>query len=476
MSKLEQLLELMLERQLKHDASGTPDWVPAHGPVPWNNQYGPYAWPGTTPEGTSTLIRPRSLAEALASRIKRTNEMAPIRWTLTGQTDPDSCTNPDDSCGTPPGFGLEKACRQSRQFGEAYFKTREINRAHLDQRTNIGDTDLMLLNQSLVQNPLLPMPNGATMDMVNVNNSVYKVMREAFVVFERYLAPVLVEGDSTKQPAQTQCGFISEFDGLSTQTKTGHTDVLSGAACPAVDSIVFDWDTDLGDTVGGGDSRDFVKVLGDIMFSLTQNNLQFGALNPGWALVMRPRLWREIANYWPCNWDTSRCRTSVVGPNNGLVSINVDPNSRENMRIQMLQSQTIMIEGNVYPVILDYGLTRTTISEDNYESDLLIVPMNWVDFEFKPMDGEEAAVADGFAPGEFEVWNNGMWLATRQRTSNCLYWIFSGLLRLHLRTPQLAAKITDIQFESRTEVRDPYPGDSYYKDGGTVYTPTYIPD
>lgn len=480
MSKFEELMaqylalqNKVLERQLKHDASGTPDNVPAHGPVGWNNQYGPYAWPGTTPEGTSTLVRPRTLAQAMAQRIKPSKEMSPIRWTLTGQTDPSSCTNPDDTCGTPPAFGFEKACRQGRAFGTAYFKTREINRADLDQRTNISDIDLSLMNDSSGQNPLLPMPDGAS--RMNLNSGVSKIMREAFTGFERSLAPVLSEGDNSVAPAQTECGFISEFYGLEPQIKTGHTDLLSGAACAAVDSIVWNWGQDLGDTAGSGDTRDFVKFLGDMMFSLVENNQQFGALNPGWALIMRPRLWRELCNYWPCNFDTTRCKSAITSPTgNGVVSINLDPTSREAMRQQMLSSLTINIDGDVYPVILDQGLTRTTVSAYNYSASLLIAPMNLIDFEFKPMAGEEASEADGFAPGEFDVWNNGLWLVSRQRTKNCLYWIFTAKMRLHLMTPQLAGKITNVQFESRTDVRDWKPGESYYKDGGTWYTPDYI--
>jgi hypothetical protein len=474
--KLEQLIEKLLEfqmRQMKHDATGSPDNMPSHGPVGWNDQYGPYAWPGTTPEGTSALVRPRTLAQAMAQRMRPSNEMEPIRWTLTGQTDPSSCTNPDDSCGTPPSFGLEKACRQSREFGVAYFATREINRANLDQRTNIGDMDLSLLNDSTEQNPLLPMPDGAT--RMNPNSAVSKVIREAFTGFERSLARVLSEGDWTVAPAQTECGFVKEFYGIEPQIKTGHTDVLSGDACPAVDSIVEAWGQDIGDTAGGGDSRDFARFLGDIMFSLEENNRKFGALNAGWALIMVPRMWRELTNYWPCNFDTTRCKDAITTPNNDLVSINLDPTSREGMRLQMLRSLSIEVDGITYPVILDEGLTRTTVSEDNYSGTMLIAPMNLIDFEYKPMVGEEASTADGFAPGEFDVWNNGLWLVSRQRTHNCMYWTFTAKPRLHLRAPQLAAKITGIQFESRTEVRDYKPGESYYKDGGSFYTPDVFP-
>ena len=474
---MERLLELMLKRELKHDASGAPDWAPPHGPVPWNAQYGPFAWPGTTPEAYSTLVRPRSIAQALAPRLMASPNMEPVRFTLTGVTDPASCANPDDTCGTPPAFGLKKGCRQSREYGTAFFRTKEVNVADLDQRTNLSDIDLQIQNMSPERNPLLPMAPGMSMDNVNLNNAILQLIWEAFVGWERSLSPALLYGDASNEPSQTECGFVQEFDGLVGQVTTGHTDILTGVACAAVDSVVKTWGQDLGDTAGSGDSRDFVKYLGDYVFTVVQNARAFGNVSPGWTFVMHPRFWRELTNYWPCNFDTTRCRNALVEPANAnnVISINLDPTRREEMRTQMYASQMLPVEGDMYPVIVDDAMQWQIASAYHYTPEIIMVPLNLIDLEFKPMNGPEALAAMGMAEGEFETWNNGLWLTSKQRTQNCLYWTFTSKMRLHLKTPQIALKITNIAVESRTEVRSPFPGESYYKDGGTVYTPSYFP-
>lgn len=479
MSKLEQLMEQFLElqiRQQKHDAIGTPNWIAPHGPVYGTNQYGPFAYPGTDPEAFSTLVRPQSIAELLARKLKPSKDSNPIRMTLTGVNDPSSCTNADDACGTPPPFGFKKACRQSRTWGRAFFRTNEIDISSLDQRTNISDIDINIINMSPERNPLLPMPPGMSMESVDLNNAVMQLFWEAMIGFERSLSPALIYGDPTVAPAQAECGFITEPLGIMDQIKTGHTDLLPPyTACPAVDSIVWNWGQDLGDTAGSGDTRDFVKYLGDAVYSTVQNARKFGNVNPGHAFLMHPDFWRELANYWPCNFDTTRCKTALTSPTgNGSVVINLDPNERENMRQDMIANNRINVDGTLYDVILDDSMQWDVASPYNYTTEIAFVPWNFVDFEYKPMNAEEARTAMGVGNTNSEAWNNGLWMAGLQQTYNCMHWHFTAWMRTHLLAPQLAFKIQNIAVESRTEVRDYNPGDSYYKDGGTQFTPDYI--
>jgi hypothetical protein len=116
-----------------------------------------------------------------------------------------------------------------------------------------------ILNQGPQQNPLIPDIMFRIMDTRSqLQYELYNLGMDK----QRKLEKVLVLGDSSKASANTQRGFIKEFDGIDKQIKTGHTDP-SGATCPALDSIVENWNGNLiGTTVGGGASRPTVSAPG----------------------------------------------------------------------------------------------------------------------------------------------------------------------------------------------------------------------
>jgi hypothetical protein len=468
----------------KHDVNSTAlQPIGLHGNIqsgtPSAGPFGAFSFPGPDPRIHSTLVRQptgRTLAQALANRIVRDNDLMeqPMRETLTGVTD-EACVNASGFCEDPPSVGFIKGCEQTRKYGQLSLKTHMEDTWQTGHIRNIAEQARQIQNLGPAANPFIPSEFFNPM-----NDTRSALMREWFLMgvrIMRHFSQVLVNGNPNTAYTSTECGWIKEFEGLGAQIKTGYVDVHSGTLCPSLDSIVEDFGSNLEDTVGGGDPRGLVELMGDVMYSLVENAGAFGEMNPGYVLVMRKRLFRELVKLWACNYTTARCNTNANAMATAQgITVNMDGTAQNNFRLDMERNQYLQFDDAAYPVLFSDGLERPGIAEDAYRSDILIMPLNFIDMEYYPADNPYATEwinATG-ANDDIDFMNAGMYKVIREMTRGCLEYIFQAKLRAHLLTPQLSARIDNIEFESRVKTRDARPDESWYIDGGDTQVANWI--
>lgn len=466
--------------QQKHDVPSTAlQPVGLHGnlqnTLPGVGPYGPFAFPGPDPRVHSTLVLQgpgRTLAQTLSSRITRDDNLVeqPMRETLTGITDP-ACTNASSFCGTPPSVGLVKSCRQTREYGMLSVKTHMQDEWQIGHIRNNAEQARQILNMGPVANPFIP--SEFFNPIVDTRSALAQEWLAVGARIARHFDQVLINGNQNTSYTQTECGWIREFEGLGRQIKTGYEDELSHVACPSMDSIVVDFGGhDIEENVGGGDPRGLIELMGDVFYSVEQNATQFGELNPGFVWVMRRSMFRELTKLWACNYTTARCNTdaNAMATARGI-TINMDGTAQNQFRSELERGQYLMFDGGPVPVLFSDGITQLGIAPNMYKTDLLLLPLNYIDMEYYPCDNQYAREWNN---GTITSMNNGMYRVLRQETGACSEFWFQSKLRAHLLTPQLSARIDNAVCASRTYVRDANPDDSGYVNGGTTSITNWV--
>lgn len=450
----------------KHNASGTTPTVnPPYGPyADGSGDFGVLSIPGIRPDMFSAFQRPRSFASILGVRPSlNTNEKIGIMTGILGG----SGTNPTGFCGTAPTGGQLKRCVQNYIWGKTYWKTNIANIAEAGEYVDYADTEKRILNLNQSLNPLIPDILGR-LDVSDRNTSL--LASELFTLgteMERELELVLVRGNETTANSSTERGWIQEFRGLERQITTGRVDMNTGIACPAADSQVITWGTGIEATVSG---RTFPQMLVDTYFGLTDIAEQVGMAGTRWVFVMPMRMFRALTYVYACQYYTNRCQGVVGNPN--------FQNSTEIAKLQMdfWNGRYLLIDGQPVQVIFSDGIRETRASGSTYTAqEMFILPVEWngmnlLNLQFKPMDNQQAMdFANWIGPQEFQGINNGMWLATKQRTAYCMEYLFAGKMRLIQDVPFLAARIDTIQYSFQAPFRSAYPTDTIsYVDGGAT--------
>lgn len=451
----------------KHNPSGSVATNnPLYGPyADGSGDYGVFSIPGIRPEMFSAFQRPRSLTSILGIRPSlNANEKIGIMTGVTGGAG----TNPTGFCGTAPTAGQLKRCVQNYTFGRIYWKSNEINAAESGEYVDYADTEKRLLNLQVQPNPLVPMDMLQQLDLSNRNSSL--IANELFTLgaeMERNTELVLVQGNKTKANTVTQRGYINEFDGLERQITNGKVDMNTLAACPAADSQVITWGTGIEGTVAG---RTFPQVLVDTMFGLVDIAERVGLPGVRWVMVMTMRMFRALTYVYACQYWTSMCAGSAGNPNWQ------DAATVRRLQLEMWNQRYLLIDGNPVQVVFSDGIPETRASSSVFTAqEMFILPVEWqgmnlLNLQYKPMDNAQATEFANFVgPQEFYGVNNGMFLATKQRSAYCMELLFAGKMRLIQDVPFLAARIDTIQYTFQAPFRSAYPSDTaFYTDGGAT--------
>ena len=434
-----------------------------HGPLQdGSGNYGLLSEPGVRPEMFSTLVRPTSFMALLTPEPSRyANELLDI---MTGVTQ-ESGTNAEDWCGNPPGPGLAKHCKQSYEFGKFFGKTDLNAIPDIGLLKNRADVPRQILNSGPQAYPFYP---DLMFRMTNTESRLQADFWRFGVGMERSMARVGISGSTAVASSATEWGWTKEFDGLEQRIKTGHADP-GGTLCPALDSIVVDFnEADIDDTVGGGDGRGISEVLVDINFALDDRADTMGIAGFQKVIVMRKELFRALTYQLACDYTTFRCRTTRG-----------DFNVSEERQLQqdMYRRRYLWLDGEEVPVQFDAGiaLTKQTAAA-TYKAGLFFVPMMWsggrlTRLEYFPMDNPYATEFANFQGNAPAVINNGMYAIAERDNGFCKEYLVAAQMRMILETPWLAARIDDIEFTYRAETRAPYANESFYANGGDTYIP-----
>lgn len=256
--------------------------------------------------------------------------------------------------------------------------------------------------------------------------------------------------------------------------KTGYTDIVSGAAAPAADSVVQTWG---GGDIGGTDSfgRTIVESIGDLWYAVNDRATQVGMGSTQWQLVMRKEQFRRLVEVYACSYATYRCRSTNAGQ-----PIETNGMEVQNLRTEMMSGQYLLVDGIPVPVQFDEGIaiTRFTANPNVLQADLFLMPTTWEGkplsyMQYFPMDNQYATeFAAAVNPDKIRFMNNGLFIMGERTTGLCVEYIVGSQMRPALEVPFLAGRIDDITFTYTAQTRGANPTPTWnYQNGGATYRP-----
>ena len=426
---------------------------------------GIFSTPGIEPDVVTAMVTPQGLMGELPKFPSVTEH--PFFATITGVSDDigNEAVNPCDD--EPTGF--MKGCLLTAQFGRLSRSTGTIEFDKVMLKVNSGvNTDLALRGRLLGLGDLGPggLSEADALSIVTMSEMVQTGVR-----IERKLNKTSWQGTPANNTAG---GGYKEFPGLDAQIATGQIDAETGAACLALDSDVKDFNLN----PVGGSSPSIVEYLSMLEFFLSFNAEKMGLDPVTWVYVMRPELWFELSAIWPCQYNTNRCASAVIGSSTVFID------GRENVaeRDRMRRGKTIDINGNSYRVITDTGIfeknsTNTVgLLPGQFASSIYAVPLTitgaWPVTYVEHVDYRQAARDVALLRGTENFWTDrGIYSWVSEFEKWCYQLSVKTEQRIVLRTPQLAGRIDDVKYEPLQHLRDVDPDSPYHVDGGISLRP-----
>lgn len=475
--ELAYLRQMMNQERVKN--AGTNVGIQPTGPG------GLFNVPGLNPYVSTTFIPTEGLEDVLMAQghVFTSIEEQPLFGILTGQTassGTESTSSCDENVRTP---GNLKMCEQVFKFGQFTMKTQPIDLSQTGRITNRATPlDLQLINDPFnqdVANQIVPQGQSDFM-----RSTVSKMVIELANDFKRDYAHVFWDGNPSNTTGSS--GYI-EYKGLNQIINTGYADVNTGIACPAADSLVQDLNNTIVQNNPSLTLRTFVETYRDRR--LLASMLRMPAVNYAW--VMRRQLFLALTEIWPCAYYTYRCYASSPAGNN---VITVNGMEQAALRDAMRAGSYLLIDGEMVPVIIDNAMAETDHKNGNFSSDAYLVPLSAPGSGFGDTQGKLTYIeyfnyrnAFGFQgelerlgiaqAGQFRTSPDGRYIIMMPPpTAFCVQIMMRTKKRIICRTPFLAARIDNAQYNVYVHERDPLPSSSFYVNGGnTSYIQTTYP-
>lgn len=461
-----QVMKAMGVSQKNDPASLTLTAPALHGTLQGNSaQYGLFTDGTVRPERFSTLVRPRSIFRLVLrnggfSKSAFDNEILEVMSGVTAA----SGTNATGFCGNPPTAGNGKVAKIQYGWGSWYMKTNLNALPQIGSLRHRADVPGQILNAGPTENPLIP---SLMYELRDTRSQLAYELYLLGVEMERAAGKVGIQGDRTKASNATQLGWIQEYTGLDSMIKTGYVDADTSIAVPALDSWVVSWNADISATVGGSD---IVQAFTDAYWTVKDRAAAMGMDGVEFAIAMRPEQFRPLTEVWACSYQTYRCAGAAGTP------VNQDATETNRLRLEMLQGQYLLIDGEAVQVVFEEGIPRQNQSATQFNADIYIVPVSWqgmplLRMEHFDMDNPYLQEFAGFVePNKIRTLNNGLYVVGTRDTGLCIEYHFAAKMRLILETPWLAARVDDVRYTVRTGQRLGNPTDTnFYANGGVTY-------
>lgn len=408
----------------------------------------------------STHVTPMGLGSALPA-IPGTidNPLFPF---LTGVS-ADYGSEPVNKCDDAP-KNYMKGGMLTAAWGRISRMTETIEVTELLHELRGVNTNLRLLGNMLGTDTLV----GSEFNGDPLSTEVMAQMVGVGVSLERKLAKLLWAGTPTNNTAN---GGYREFPGLDSQIATGQVDAETGTALPSVDSVIFDFNYNLVDAT----VLDIVEYIAATEYYLHDLADRTGLSPVQWVIVMRPDLWHELTEVWPCRYMTNGCGFNVAS-----AQVNVNGDAMVQMRDRMRTGMNLTVNGRTLPVIVDDGIveknnqTNAQIPAGHYASSIYFVPLTmrggfrttyWEFIDYRRIRTKLAPM--GVGASKLPFWtDSGRFLWTMDFYKTCFELMATIEPRVVLRTPQLAAKIQNVRYTTVKKVRDFDPASPYWVDGG----------
>lgn len=446
--------------------SGTPSNVQAHGA---GGLLSPF---GLSRDIVNAMMLPGTgLINQLP--LEMSNEQSPLLGILTGLTASSGSENAN-RCVDPPSAGLLKLCTHSVVWGWFGRTSTEMRLDQFGEIVNRGEfMDHQLIGDPFsgpdVQNTGALVPGG-TQDFLRAGYK--KAMYEVAGALLRDQAGDVYAGNPTNNTGEGR----QYYRGLDVLINTGYVDAITGVACPAADSIVESFGSLAVETNGGA----LVSRFASIMRRLNIIAAMTGMAPTEWVICMRPLLFYQISEVWPCAYMTYRCQSSG---NFDTSNISNTPTPelvkmRDDMRGDLYQrtGQYLLIDGVKVRVILDDGIAEVNLAGGSYRSDVYFVPLTArgravTRMQYFSFDGPYAAMEAARAlnyQAYYATTGGGRYLWHSQPPVNlCIKVVGWTKPRLVLETPYLAARLTNLKATPIAHERDWNPSNtSFFVDGG----------
>jgi len=448
--------------------------------------YGLMSAPGMSRDVINAMILPQlGLIRRLPSRPSV--EDYAFYGILTGQTDESGTFNGSNSagvCGDPPTAGLLKLCKQSYRFGRQAMMTPVIeldrvgrmnNRAEFDDYRLIGGP----YQADMPGAPSIPGDGGIQQAL---NYEVAKVSYELANGWVRKYSPFLYTGNRTNN---TGGGMILEYNGLDGLINTGYRDADTSTVCPAADSFVRSFNSQNVETSPATKSGIVAAVTG-FDREMRDRASRMGLDPVHWVLAMPSGLFYQLTEVWPCANSTYRCFSGDSGLSVAQPAVN-DALKLQEMRSEMRgdwdnkTGQFLWIDGIRREVVLDDTIPETALGNGSFNASMYWVPLTVIGgfqatyMEYFNYDTPQGAMAAArlLAPGDSYFTTDGgryLW-HRRPPTGYCVQSQVKTEPRLILRTPQIAARLTNVAYTPWQHTRDWSPSGTnayYFVNGGST--------
>lgn len=445
----------------KHDATGTPITVGySHGPG------GRLTYPGVDP----TLFNAAMGANSIIDQIPAIPSLFtnPTYMTITGVTDMTG-SNKLDVCDDAPTAGLMKGCLVTSVFGRYEVATPELELNRLGQRNDRADPlDLTLIGSPFAVNGPFASQSSPTAPGDVLINEVSRKFWERNVAYHRLLARQIWAGTPANNSAG---GGYKEMTGFSVLVNTGYVDAESNVACPAMDSYMSNFNY-------GSISSNGAAAVASVtdMYYQVKTRATMMSLDPvRWVFAMRSQMFYELSAVWPCAYLSYRCN-----PSSGATEF-IDAQDAVRFRDEMRAGRYLLIDGERVGVALDDGIPELNGNNSGgsfpagcFSSDIYLIPMSVA-------GGHSVTFMEYFQytnPNITEALNNmilgrieGAFLTWPRQTNQCIVWQSKIEPRLLMRTPWLAARLQNVVYCPVQHVRESFPDDPYFVNGGGTSRP-----
>jgi hypothetical protein len=393
-----------------------------------------------------------------------TVELNPVYAFITGIDEASGAAEPDGVCDDAPG-GLLEVCHQTAQFGRYTRSSKEMEVNTLMQVLNGHlTTDLVLLGSILGEgHQFLP---GQMNDKGGWLTSMVKTQLViAGQLLQHKLSKQLWQGDPSNNSTN---GGYKEFPGMEILVDTGKVDAFTNTACQALDPDVKEFGYESVDST----SKDIVVYM-TYVTRWVKNVASRTGLDPvTWAWVMRPELFSELIEIWPCRYLTNRCETSA-----GASVAVINDMTNINLRDEMRNGNFLWIDGVKWPVLLDDGIRELTptdtaeLEPGEFASDAYLLPFKVQGgrpvLYWEYLDYTRAMSDVSFLQGrQFWQTDGGRFMWTMQQLNYCFKFQAKVEPRVILRTPQLAGRIKHIKYSPLQHMRSPFQDSPYRLKGG----------
>ena len=459
---------IMLEKMLEKTAASGETAGRLHG------RGGIFSTPGLDRDIITAHVRPYGIAKELPSLP--TYDEDPRYGAITGFSD-DIGDEPDEVCDDAP-TGYMKACNLTAMFGMLRRDTDTIDMGRVGMRINRGDfRDLILRGQVLGMSGLEPkgLKQNQILDLL-----VMSEMVDVGVRVERELGKRIWQGSIA----------LKQMPGLDYQIATGQMDADTATLCPAMDSQVMDFNY----TIVGDASRSIVRMMSQ-MHRILMYKAETQGLQPlDLVLAMREDLFWELTEIWPCEYNTNKCASAVVGDQSRVF---IDGRQNIEERDRWRNNKELPINGVMVPVITDTGIyedtniTKADLAAGQYASTVYFLPLKIrgnfpvLYREYLDYKGGIAMAENKLLKGMQNFWSDdGKFLWALEQEKYCVKLAARTEQRIVLRTPHLAGRIDHVAYEPLKHLPETDPTSPYWEDGGvslrdhsqgySVWNPTRI--